>query len=69
MPWGGDEWQWDARSTEGRRATNGVVELPDDWSREETLPLKGFADAWFDTLEDARAELTRRLDGLSGKTG
>ena len=46
-----------------------VVELPDDWSREETLPLKGFADAWFDTLEDARAELARRLDGLSGKTG
>ena len=41
-----------------------VVELPDDWSREEALPLKGFADAWFDTLKDARTELTRRLDGL-----
>ena len=41
-----------------------VVELPDDWSREEALPPKGFADAWFDTLEDARTELTRRLDGL-----
>ena len=42
-----------------------VVELADDWSREEALPLKGFADSWFDTLEDARAELTRRLDRLS----
>ena len=41
-----------------------VVELPDDWSREEALPPKGFADAWFDTLGDARMELTRRLDGL-----
>ena len=41
-----------------------VVELPDDWSREEALPLQGFADAWFDSLEDARTELTRRLDNL-----
>ena len=41
-----------------------VVEMPDDWTRDEGLPLQSFTDRWFDTLEDARAELTRRLDGL-----
>ncbi len=41
-----------------------VVELPDDWTRDDALPPKSFTDRWFDTLEDARAELTRRLDSL-----
>ena len=26
---------------------------------------RSFTDRWFDTLEDARAELTTRLDGLA----
>ncbi len=41
-----------------------VVELPEDWTRDEGLPPKSFRDRWFDTVEDARAELTRRLDSL-----
>ncbi len=41
-----------------------VVELPDDWTRDDALPPKSFTDRWFDTLEDARTELTRRLDSL-----
>ena len=41
-----------------------VVELPDGWTRDELLPPKGFTDRWSDTVEDARAELTRRLDSL-----
>ena len=41
-----------------------VVEMPNDWTREEVLPRQGFTDRWFDTLEDARAELARRLDSL-----
>ena len=41
-----------------------VVELPDDWTRDDALPPKSFTDRWFHTLEDARAELTRRLDSL-----
>ncbi|MBD93434.1 MAG: hypothetical protein CL482_04150 [Acidobacteria bacterium] len=45
-----------------------VVELPENWTREQLLPLQSLRDRWFDTLEDARAELTGRLDGLSGKT-
>jgi hypothetical protein len=45
-----------------------VVELPENWTREEVLPLQSLTDRWFDTLEEARAELTRRLDGLAGKT-
>ena len=45
-----------------------VVELPENWTREEVLPLQSLSDRWFDTLEEARAELTRRLDGLSGQT-
>ena len=45
-----------------------VVELPEHWTREEVLPLQSLTDRWFDTLEEARAELTRRLDGLAGKT-
>ncbi len=44
-----------------------VVEIPENWAREEVLPLQRQTDRWFDTLEKARAELTRRLDGLSGK--
>ncbi len=44
-----------------------VVEIPESWTREEVLPLQRQTDRWFDTLEKARAELTRRLDGLSGK--
>ena len=39
-----------------------VVELPDDWTREDVLPRQSVTDRWFDTLEEARAELTRRLD-------
>ena len=38
------------------------------WTRQEVLPLQSLSDRWFDTLEEARAELTRRLDGLTGKT-
>jgi hypothetical protein len=45
-----------------------VVEFPENWTREEVLPLQSLTDRWFDTLEKARAELTRRLDGLAGKT-
>ncbi len=41
-----------------------VVELPDDWTRDDALPPKSVTDRWFDTLEDARAELTRRLNSL-----
>ena len=44
-----------------------VIELTDGWTREEVLPLQSFTDRWLDTLEEARAELTRRLDGLSGQ--
>ena len=39
-----------------------VVELPDDWTRDDVLPRQSVRDRWFDTLEEARAELTRRLD-------
>ena len=42
-----------------------VVELPDEWTRDDVLPPKSFTDRWFDTLEEARAELTGRLDRLS----
>ena len=42
-----------------------VVELPDEWTREDVLPPKSFTDRWFDTPEDAHAELTKRLDGLA----
>ncbi len=42
-----------------------VVEMPDDWTREARLPLQSFTDRWFDTLEEARADLTGRLDRLS----
>ena len=45
-----------------------VVEFPEHWTREEVLPLQSLSDRWFDTLKEARAELTRRLDGLAGKT-
>ena len=41
-----------------------VVELPDAWTREHVLPRKSFTDRWFDTLQDARAELMGRLDRL-----
>ena len=34
-----------------------VVEMPDEWTRDEGLPPKSFTDRWFDTVEDARAEL------------
>ena len=44
-----------------------VVELPDEWTRDDALPPKSFTDRWFDTLEEARAELTGRLDGLAAK--
>ena len=32
---------------------------------QDVLPPKSFTDRWFDTLEEARAELTERLDRLS----
>ena len=44
-----------------------VVEIPEDWTREEVLPQHSLSDRWFDTLEEARGQLTRRLDGLAGK--
>ena len=42
-----------------------VVELQDEWTRDDVLPPKSFTDRWFDTLEDARAELSTRLDDLA----
>ena len=42
----------------------GVVEIPETWTREEALPPRSLADRWFDALDQARAELTRRLDDL-----
>ena len=44
-----------------------VVEIPDNWTRTEVLPLQSLSDRGFDTLAEAQVELTRRLDGLSGK--
>ena len=41
-----------------------VVELPDEWTRDGVLSPKSFTDRWFDTLEEARTELTGRLDRL-----
>ena len=29
-----------------------VVELPDEWTRDDVLPPKSFTDRWFDTLDD-----------------
>jgi len=45
-----------------------VVELPENWTREEVLPLQSLSDRWFDTVDEARADLTRRLDGLADTT-
>ena len=42
-----------------------VVEMPDSGTRDDVLPPKSFTDRWFDTLEDARAELARRLESLA----
>ena len=44
-----------------------AVEIPEDWTREEVLPRHSLSDRWSDTLEEARGELIRRLDGLAGK--
>ena len=44
-----------------------VVELPDAWTRDDALPPKSFTDRWFDTLDEARADLTPRLAGLAAK--
>ncbi len=44
-----------------------VVALPDDWTRDDVLPRQRVTDRWFDSLEEARAELMERLEGLSGK--
>ena len=27
-----------------------VIEIPEDWTREEVLPLQSLSDRWFDTL-------------------
>ena len=45
-----------------------IVEIPEDWTREEVLPQHSLSDRWFDTLAEARGELTRRLGGLSPKS-
>ena len=44
-----------------------VVEVAENWTREEVLPIHDLSDHRFDTREEARGELTRRLDGLSRK--
>jgi len=41
-----------------------LVELPDDWKREEALPPRA-TDAWFSTKKLAEAEFTRRLAALT----
>ncbi len=37
-----------------------VIELPDDDKAGDRRPLRGSTDQWFDSREEARAELLRR---------
>ena len=42
-----------------------LVEIPDDWKREDVLPPGRLTDAWFSTKRLAEAELNRRLAALT----
>ena len=45
------------RKVDGKWA---VIELPDDYKDGDRLPLRGSTDQWFDSRDEARAELLRR---------
>jgi len=45
------------RKVDGKWA---VIELPDDYKDGDRLPLRGSTDQWFDSREEAQAELLRR---------
>ena len=42
-----------------------VIELPDDYKDGDRFPLRGSTDQWFDSRDEARAELLREQQRIS----